>query len=43
VGRLTHRRRCRLRLVPKKSLGQLTGVDDAGDAQRTPEGAPPLR
>jgi hypothetical protein len=30
-------------LCPLKELGQLTGVDDSGDAQRTPEGAPPLR
>jgi len=27
----------------KDRLGQLTGIDDTGDAQRTPEGAPPLR
>jgi hypothetical protein len=39
---MTHRRRCRPRLL-KESLGQLTRVDDTGDAQRTPEGAPPLR
>jgi hypothetical protein len=47
VSLVAHRRRCRPCLLNSglvnKSLGQLTGIDDTGDAQRTPEGAPPLR
>jgi len=27
----------------KNRRAQLTGIDDTSDAQRTPEGAPPLR
>jgi hypothetical protein len=43
VDRQAHRRRCRTRRFEENRLGQLTGIDDTGDAQRTPEGAPSLR
>jgi hypothetical protein len=43
VGRQAHRRRCRTRRFGENRFLQLTGIDDTGDAQRTPEGAPTLR
>jgi hypothetical protein len=43
VGWCAHRRRCWTQRFTKNHFGQLTGIDDTGDAQRTPEGAPPLR
>jgi hypothetical protein len=43
VGGQAHRRRCRTRRFAQNRFGQLTGIDDTGNAQRTPEGAPTLR